>query len=92
MEPGLLPLFSVVQKLSEEIAECFFHLAYRVKLYAVFACKSRQVVLGEDDMTETEFLGFSNALFNPADRSHFAAEADLSAHTPSLFYRCIDIR
>ena len=42
-------------------------------------------------MSESKFFCFGDTLLNPAYRSYLAAESNFPSHTPSGFYRCINI-
>ena len=78
--------------LSEEQAQRLLHLSDGMDGDGVLAVvEALEVVLGDDDVLETQFFGLGDAGLDAAHGTHLAAQSHLARHAPSALDGRIDI-
>ena len=79
-------------QLPEDDTQGLLDLADRMEFdVELAALDGLQVVAGNDDMAETQFLGFGDALFDAVDGTDFATKTNFTRHAPARFNGGIDV-
>ena len=61
--------------------------------YLIFrGVEALEIIFGNDDIAEAQFLGFGDSLFDTVDGAYLTGESYFATHTPACLDGGIDIR